>query len=176
MSTQPVADPWQQRYLRRCYYGDRGWVDGTTEFHNLCQETIPPGSRILEVGAGPANPTSRFLATLGELHGTDPDPEVMGNDALAFASILDGDALPYDSAMFDACVSDHVAEHVGDPEVHLKEVLRVLKPGAPYDFRTPNLRHFVYGVASRTPHWFYAAVANRLRNLPPDAHDPYPTG
>jgi hypothetical protein len=30
-------------------------------------------------------------------------------------------------------------------------------------------------VASLTPYWFHKFFANRLRNLPSDAHDPYPT-
>jgi hypothetical protein len=114
---------WQQRYLRRFYNPERGWVDGTTEFHELCASTIPRGARILEVGAGPSNETSDFVGGLGEL----------------------------------------------------QEIRRVLKPGAPYIFRTPNVRHFVYAIASVTPHSFHRAVANPLRNLPEEAHDPYPT-
>ncbi len=170
-----MRTPWQQRYLNRFYDRDRGWVDGTTEFHDLCAATIPHGSRILEVGAGPSNETSHFMSGLGELHGIDPDPEVKHNDALASAAVLTDDAFPYATASFDACVSDYVVEHVGAPIRHLQQIHRVLKPGAPYIFRTPNVRHFIYRIASLTPQAFHLAVANRLRNLPPEAHDPYPT-
>jgi SAM-dependent methyltransferase len=170
-----MRTPWQQRYLQRFYDRDRGWVDGTTEFHDLCAAKIPRGSRILEVGAGPSNETSRFMSGLGELHGIDPDPEVTHNDALASATILTDDTFPYATASFDACVSDYVVEHVDAPVRHLQQVHRVLKPGAPYVFRTPNRWHFVYIIASLTPHAFHRVVANRLRNLPPGVHDPYPT-
>jgi SAM-dependent methyltransferase len=170
-----MRSPWQQRYLDRFYDRDRGWVDGTTEFHDLCAATIPRGSRILEVGAGPSNETSRFMSGLGELHGIDPDPAVMHNDALTSATVLTDDAFPYDTASFDACVSSFVVEHVTAPHLHLQQIHSVLKPGAPYIFRTPNVRHFVYLIASLTPHAFHLAVANRLRNLPAEVHDPYPT-
>jgi SAM-dependent methyltransferase len=170
-----MRTPWQQRYLQRFYDRDRGWVDGTTEFYDLCAATILSGSRILEVGAGPSNKTSRFMSGLGELHGIDLDPAVTHNDALASAAVLTDDTFPYDTASFDACVSSFVVEHVAAPHLHLQQIHRVLKPGAPYIFRTPNLRHFVYLIASLTPHAFHLAVANRLRNLPLEAHDPYPT-
>lgn len=167
--------PWQQRYLERFYGPDRGWVDGTTEFHDLCAATVPRGGRILEIGPGPANKTSRFMTGLGELHGIDPDPVITQNDALVSASILTDGTYPYDTASFDACVSSYVVEHVSEPRLHLQELHRVLKPDAPYIFRTPNVWHFIYLIASHTPQAVHFAIANRLRNLPPDAHDPYPT-
>ena len=52
---------------------------------------------------------------------------------------------------------------------------RVLKPGGVYCFRTPNLFHYVALTARLTPHWFHNLVANRLRSLSPESHDPYPT-
>ena len=51
----------------------------------------------------------------------------------------------------------------------------MLRPGAPYVLRTPNLMHYVALVASITPHRFHLRVANRLRNLSEESHDPYPT-
>ena len=166
---------WRQSYLERYYKGRPGWVDGTAEFHALCRARIPAGAKILEIGAGPSNPTSRFLAPLGELHGLDPSAEVKSNDALVSASVLEGERFPFDDGAFDVCVSDYVAEHVPNPAAHLAEVRRVLKPGGSYLLRTPNRFHYVSLVAAATPHWFHELVANRLRNLPADAHDPYPT-
>jgi SAM-dependent methyltransferase len=164
---------WTDAYMKRFYDRERGWVDGTTEFHALCARHA--GARILEVGAGPTNATSTFLATLGELHGTDPDPAVHGNTALASATVMTGDRIPVGDGAFDLCVSNYVLEHVADPRAHLAEVRRVLAPGGRYAFRTPNRFHYVSLVSSLTPHWFHVAVANRLRGLDRDAHDPYPT-
>jgi SAM-dependent methyltransferase len=166
---------WQQRALDRYYDRSRGWVDGTTEFHGVCEGAIPQGARILEIGAGLSNSSSDFFATRGDLTGLDVDPDVRGNRALARAEVFDGSRFPFDDASFDACVSSYVVEHVLDPVLHLREIRRVLRPGGVYAFRTPNRYHYVALVSSLTPHWFHVLVANRLRGLPDEAHDPYPT-
>ena len=64
-----VTAMWQDRYMTRFYDRASGWVDGTKEFHDLCIHHIPSRSKILEIGAGPSNQTSRFLKTLGKLRG-----------------------------------------------------------------------------------------------------------
>lgn len=166
---------WQQRALDRFYDRSRGWVDGTVEFHRVCEGAVPQGRTILEIGAGPSNSSSDFFATRGVLTGLDIDPEVRDNRALTRSEVFDGSRFPFDDASFDACVSNYVVEHVPDPALHLQEVRRVLRPGGVYVFRTPNRFHYVGLVSSMTPHWFHALVANRLRGLPPEAHDPYPT-
>jgi SAM-dependent methyltransferase len=166
---------WQKRYLKRFYDRSSGWVDGTTEFHQLCAAVLPRGGRILEIGPGGSNPTSRFLATLGEVHGLDPDPAVRGNDALRTVTVLAGDAFPWEAESFDGCVSNYVIEHLADPGAHLREVRRVLRPGAAYAFRTPNRFHYVALASALAPHWVHVRLANPLRNLPPDASQPHPT-
>ncbi|MBV9174992.1 MAG: methyltransferase domain-containing protein [Chloroflexi bacterium] len=169
------ASTWQQRYLDRFYNPADGWVNGTAEFHALCRATIPPGSRILEVGAGESNPTSTFLATLGEVHGLDPDPDVAHNTALGSATRLVGSHFPFGDASFDVCVSNYVLEHVDDPWTHLGEVVRVLEPGGAYVFRTPNRFHYVALAGGVLPHRAHELLANRLRNLPPETHGPHRT-
>jgi SAM-dependent methyltransferase len=166
---------WQRVYVDRFYNRSRGWVDGTTEFHALCAAHIRPGSAILEIGAGPSNATSRYLSSLGSVSGVDVDAAVQSNDALTAAHVLDGDVYPFADAAFDACVSDYVLEHIEDPMAHFSEVRRVLRPGGVYVLRTPGRYHYVTLVSRLTPHAFHRAVANRLRHLAADAHDPYPT-
>ena len=166
---------WRERYLDRFYKGRPGWVNGTEEFHDLVRASVPPSSKILEIGSGPSNPSSRFLASLGEVHGVDVTPELLDNDALASAKVSDGVSIPYAEGFFDVCVSNYVVEHVAKPEEQLGEIFRVLRPGGAYVFRTPNLIHYVALISAATPQWFHELVANRVRNLASGSHDPYPT-
>lgn len=171
-----IAVSWQERYLERFYRQRPGWIDGTTEFHELCAERIETETSVLEIGAGPSNSTSAFLANLGgELHGVDIDPDVERNEALASATVTKDCTLPFSDGSFKACVSNYVAEHIQDPEVHLEEVARVLAPGGVYIFRAPNVYHYIAVVSRLTPHWFHEAVANKLRGLSKESHAPYPT-
>jgi SAM-dependent methyltransferase len=166
---------WQSKWVDRFYRSRPGWVDGTTEFHELCRRLAPSNARILEVGAGPTNRTSAFLAGLGELDGLDVSDEVRCNEHLRRSFILQGDAFPAADSTYDLVVSDYVVEHVARPAPHLSEIARVLRPGACYAFRTPNRFHYVALAAQLTPFSFHARVSNRLRGLPAEAHDPYPT-
>jgi SAM-dependent methyltransferase len=165
---------WQEIYLDR-FYGSQGHVDGTTEFHAMCAAHIPSGAAILEVGAGPSNPTSRYLSALGRLSGLDVDPAVRSNQYLKEAKVLETGSYPFADSCFDACVSNYVLEHIADPGSHLSEIARILQPGGVYLFRTPNRHHYVSLVSRLTPYRFHKLVANRLRNLSAAAHDPYPT-
>jgi SAM-dependent methyltransferase len=161
---------WQEAYLA-WFYPQTSWRrGGTQDFFKLLQEHC--GGRILEIGAGPANPTSDYLQTLGELHGIDVDSEVLQNPALKTAAVIE-DQIPFPDNAFDCCVSNYVCEHLDDPKTHLGETWRVLKPGGAYVFRTPNRFHYVAIVSRLTPHSFHLKAANKLRAI--DGHDPYPT-
>lgn len=163
-----------QRLFDKYYFLRPGFVDGTTEFHELLRKHVRPGSRILEIGAGPANRTSRFLASLGTVVGADVSEEVRGNTFLAEAHVFDGRSLPFSDASFDACISDYVLEHVEDPGAHFREAGRVLRTGGIYAFRTPNQWHYVTLASRLLPHRAHLMLANPLRGLGDEAHDPYP--
>ena len=178
MSSDQKLQGWQRSYLDRWYSRADGWVDGTTKFHAICRDALEgrgPHPSLLEVGSGPPNPSSEFFSTLGRLTGVDTDPVIMRNPAVSEAHVVTGETLPFEDCTFDACFSNWVLEHIPNPEAHLAEVNRVLKPGGRYVARTPNRYHYVSLVAAATPQWFHALVANRLRALPEDAHEPWQT-
>lgn len=175
MTSMRSATAWQDRWLDRFYRSHAGWTDGTTEFHELCAQGIPANGTILEVGAGPKNDTSAFLSTLAELHGVDVSDEVRGNPHLRSHAVVRDEHYPFSSGSFDLVVSNYVVEHVQDPDGHLAEIHRVLKPRGRYVFRTPNLFHYVAVVSRFTPYATHRTWANRLRNLAPLHHDPWPT-
>lgn len=157
------------------YYPKPRFEGGTVPFYRLCRENIAPNSRILEIGAGPTNDCSRTLGEIGQVTGLDVDPDVKNNRFLSQAVVFDGRKMPFEDATFDACVSNWVLEHVEYPLDHFREVARVLRPAGVYCVRTPNLYHYVSMTANLMPHSMHLIVANRLRGLGDDAHDPYPT-
>jgi len=161
--------------FQKYYYSDPAFIDGTTQFHHFCCDRIQAGARILEVGAGPSNRTSAYLASIGTVVGVDVSGEVLGNQFLVAADVYDGGVLPYENGSFDACVSDYVLEHILDPAEHFRQVARVLKPGGAYCFRTPNLLHYVTIASWLLPHSLHRGFVNQLRGLGSKHHEPYPT-
>lgn len=159
----------------RFYPKAKGYGDATIRFFKLCHENVPRGASILEIGAGPANETTSELATIGRVTAVDVSAEVLENPDVAEAVVFDGEKLPFADEQFDACISNYVLEHVTHPDTHFQEVARVLKPGGVYIIRTPNLLHYVASASYLLPHALHVAIANRLRALPEDTHDPWPT-
>jgi SAM-dependent methyltransferase len=159
----------------RFYYDRPEFLGGTIRFQLLCERMIAPHSKILEIGAGPSNEFSDYLATLGRVHGVDVSEEATSNRALASATTYDGANLPFADGSVDACVSNYVLEHVTNPDRHFAEVARVLVPGGVYVFRTPNLFHYVSLASRLLPHRIHTVIANRLRALADGSHEPWPT-
>jgi SAM-dependent methyltransferase len=164
-----------QGLFDRYYFSTPSYVGGTEVFHQICRSQLAHGGRILEIGAGPANPTTAFLAGLGFVTGLDVSAEVLANPDVTEVRIYDGVKMPIPAESFDLCVSNYVLEHVADPASHFREVCRVLKPGASYCFRSPNRWHYVTIASSLVPHSMHLRLANKLRALEADAHDPWPT-
>ena len=76
-----------------------------------------------------------------------------------------GEALPYDTASFDAVVCVDVLEHVSDLRKVLSEVARILRPGGVFLFDTIN-RNPLARLATIT------IAEDLLRLLPRGTHDP----
>jgi SAM-dependent methyltransferase len=151
--------------------------NGTLIFYNWIRQHTKLQQTVLNLGAGPASrdPVKTFRGEVARVVGADIDPIVSANDELDESHVVDGARLPFDEHTFDIAFSDYVLEHVECPELFLKEVYRVLKPGGSFFFRTPNRYHYVSLIAQCTPHWCHELLANPVRGLPNDAHEPYPT-
>jgi len=143
----------------------------------MIREHTNGDSRILNLGAGPAtrDQTRIFKGEVAEVAGADIDPLVLKNDELDHAVVIDGVSLPFESERFDLVYSDFVLEHVEFPQPFLTEVRRILRPGGSYFFRTPNLFHYVALGSYLTPQWIHERLANPMRGLDSQAHDPWPT-
>jgi len=96
--------------------------------------TSPAGRTVLDVGGGPGYFATAFADAGLDYVGVEPDPAEMhagpagepGPGAFVRAS---GTALPFADDSVDICVSSNVAEHVREPWLLGREMLRVTRPG-----------------------------------------------
>jgi SAM-dependent methyltransferase len=174
----PVASrrEWQQRYLEKYYFGRPGSVHPAVEWENFVRSHTPERGRVLEIGGGPEDWTTRVLRErAGEIVGLDIDDVIRTNRYLDQAVVYDGNRMPPLNGRFDLAISRWVVEHIENPALHFEEVHRVLSPGGVYIFRTVNLFHYMASVSRITPHRLQIPLARWLRHVPSDGHDPYPT-
>jgi SAM-dependent methyltransferase len=160
---------------RRYYPDDR--KNGTRLFYSWIGEELHPHTRALNIGAGPETKSAarNMKSRVQTLVGIDIDPVVLENGELHEAYLIENDRFPLADASFDCAYADMVFEHVDRPEIFLREIHRVLKPGGSIFFRTPNLGHYVAMGSRLTPFWIHRHLANRMRGLPTDTHEPWPT-
>lgn len=162
--------------LKKKFYPDPS-KDGTLIFYNWIREYSKKDYVVLNFGAG-REVDRRVRSLNGEVRkviGVDVDECVLNNKDLDEAYVIENDTLPFPDNFFDMAIADFVVEHLQEPMPILKEIIRVMKPSSSFFFRTPNKFHYVSMIAKATPHWFHKLVANRVRNLPNDSHEPHQT-
>ena len=167
-----------EKMLTKFYFGKDNWKDGTTEYHGLLRRHIHSSHRILELGSGPNNRTTKLLRELGQsVTGLDIDPRILNNENLDEKFVYEGKEFPASvkSVKFDIVTCDYVMEHVEFPKTMMKEIFSCLKVDGLFIFRTPNKYHYVSIISAFSPHWFHLLVANFARRNSESHVDPYPT-
>jgi SAM-dependent methyltransferase len=94
---------------------------------------VGPGGRVLDLGTGPGFVAAEAVRRGADVAAVDADPQMA---ATAARNVPEADVqvavlpdLPYEDETFDAVVGNFVINHVGEPEVTLKELRRTLRPG-----------------------------------------------
>lgn len=144
-------------------------------FRKILEEKINSGTFCLDYGAGRGNVKQMdFMSVAKFVAGVDPDKGVIENPYLNEAKLLDLENLiiPYSDNTFDIVFSDNVMEHVRNPGIAFKEIVRVLKPGGVFLSKTPNKWHYMPIIARVTPTGFHK-LYNKLRGR--DEKDTFPT-
>jgi SAM-dependent methyltransferase len=141
-------------------------------FVQAVARTVPPGARVLDVGAGDA--PYRELFAHADYRTTEWE-ESPHEGAVRADVVGSADALPLDDASVDVVLLTQVLEHVPQPRAVLAELRRVLKPGgwvhltaplvwevheAPYDF----FRYTGYGLQALLEDAGFAEVEVAPRN------------
>lgn len=165
-----VADRWWSddirwvRTLKNLVPGRLSWFDRQIDWQ---------GRAVLDLGCAGGFMAEALARRGAQVTGIDPAAEAIGA-ARAHArtgglrigyDVGVGEALPYDSASFDAVVCVDVLEHVADLNKVLAEVARILRPGGLFLFDTIN-RNLLARLATIT------VAEDVLRLLPRGTHDP----
>jgi SAM-dependent methyltransferase len=96
------------------------------QFVEKCADSVPPGARVLDAGAG--NAPYRELFAHSDYVTTDWTQSVHAG-ARAADMVAPLDDLPIEDASVDAVLCTQVLEHVENPAAVLAELHRVLRPG-----------------------------------------------
>ena len=165
-----VADRWWSddirwvRTLKNLVPGRLAWFDRQIDWQ---------GKAVLDLGCAGGFMAEALALRGAQVTGIDPAADAIDTArAHAHAGGLRigydvgvGEALPYDSASFDAVVCVDVLEHVADLNKVLSEVARTLRPGGMFLFDTIN-RNPLARLATIT------IAEDVLRLLPRGTHDP----
>jgi SAM-dependent methyltransferase len=98
------------------------------------------GRRVLEVGVGAGSDHLRFARAGAECFGVDLTPAAVEltsrrldvENLHSKLQVANAEQLPFPDASFDFVYSWGVIHHTPSPETAASEILRVLKPGAPF--------------------------------------------
>ena len=124
---------------------------------------LKPESIVLDLGAGAGIVSQmNFRGLPAQMCGVDLDPRVVDNPMLDEGRVASATGIPFEDNRFDVVFSDNVLEHLEEPLQVFREVVRVLKPGGVFLFKTPNKYHYMPVIARLTPHVFHQYI-NRLR-------------
>lgn len=124
-------------------------VRDSSAFLSELMARLQPGAIVLDLGCGPRD-QQQPIESLGFRYiGVDMD-------SAAADLLVDAHCLPFKDQMFDAVLSYAVLEHLRDPYVALREIVRVLKPGGIYlgtvsqgePFHASYLHHTAWGLLS----------------------------
>lgn len=110
----------------------------------------PQNGRILEIGFGYGRTIAQLRELGWEAEGLETDAVTVADARLRGLKVSCGTLIEqdYPAGHFDAIVSNHVLEHVHDPNELLLESRRILRPGGRFIAATPNassLGHRLFG-------------------------------
>ncbi len=126
---------------------------------------LSSGSVVLELGCGrnPASAVKDSVVKAKLFTGLDLDLNHL-KQAKENCRPVYGNAqvLPFKDCSFDMIFCRSVLEHVETPEVMVKEIERVLKPGGNFVFLTPNKWAYFAIVSRLIPDKFHGAIVKKI--------------
>ncbi len=124
MRTESEANPYNSRRYAMLNRWDPDHLDIVDKLL-----VLPPGTRVLEVGAGAGHLTKHLAARGVDIVGIDVNPQAPEVAGTELIQEMSADAMRFADEEFDAIVSFHAIEHIPALDRAAAEMARVLKPG-----------------------------------------------
>ena len=103
---------------------------------------VSPVAEILEIGSGTGTLLHRLREQGLRAQGVELRDSFIDQAKAWYGDLpitqVSGLVLPFRDQSFDVVMSFDVLEHIADSDGHLREVVRVLRPGGSYLLQTPN--------------------------------------
>lgn len=108
------------------------------------------GYSMLDIGTGTGD-IAAYFSDANKVTGIDIANRLsaVASDSSMNFVIAKDELIPFTESSFDIIISNHVIEHIGNPEKHLQEIHRCLKSGGVCYISTPN-RVFPFEVHTKT--------------------------
>ncbi len=153
----------QLEYKRLFKTENPDWDDSMILLRDQVSRLNLKNATVLDYGCGRGNfVIDELKGSFSNAIGLDVDKEATtGNISVNQVVISNDELLPFPDKTFDLVLSLWVFEHVKAPDVTLREITRVLKPGGTFAFVTPNRNSFLI-LARRM---MTQAVANTLLRI-----------
>ncbi len=117
------------------------YVHRSAIFQSLKNNLKNFSGKLLDVGCGKM-PYKEYIlshSAVNKYVGLDIDSAFIYDENCTPDYIWDGKEMPFQNNFFNCVLATEVLEHCPDPEIVLKEVCRVIKPGGTFFFTVPFL-------------------------------------
>lgn len=171
---------YKEQFYPEARFGGFSDIDGTIAFFNRVNALLQPSFTVLDVGCGvgmyaedplPLRRNLRILkGKVARVIGIDVDPVAQNNPFLDEFRLIKEDCWPLEDNSLDLIVSDHVLEHVQNPDQFFAEARRTLRNGGYLCIRTPNRWSYVALFATLVPNKYHSRVLSVVQEGRKEEH------